>query len=98
MEKKHVPKPIDTSDVKVDKTIIEISEKLAENTHEVWAQGRMSEGWVYGEKLDRERKIHPLLVPYDELSESEKDYDRRTSLETLKLLLKLGYRIEKADD
>lgn len=95
MTNKYIPQPIDTSDVAVDKEIAEISERLAENTHEVWAKGRMDEGWVYGEKLDREKKVHPLLVPYDELSESEKDYDRRTSLETLKLLIKLGYTIKK---
>ncbi len=95
MNNKYIPQPIDTSDVAVDKEIAEISERLAENTHEVWAKGRVDEGWVYGETLDRDKKVHPLLVPYDELPESEKDYDRRTSLETLKLLIKLGYSIKK---
>lgn len=95
MKNNYKPNPINTDDVTVNDEIIAISEKLAENTHEVWAQGRMNEGWVYGETLDREKKVHPLLVPYCELSESEKDYDRRTSLETLKLLIKLGYTIEK---
>ncbi len=89
------PKPIDTSDVTVSEEIMDVAEQLARNTHEVWAKGRRDEGWVYGETLDREKKVHPLLVPYEELPESEKDYDRRTSLETLKLLLKLGYRIQK---
>ncbi|MBE5937983.1 MAG: hypothetical protein E7265_08135 [Lachnospiraceae bacterium] len=55
----------------------------------------MSEGWVYGEKKDAANKITPLLVPYEELAESEKDYDRNTALETLKLIVKLGYKIEK---
>ncbi len=95
MRKEYIPAPIDTSDVIVDGEILALAEVLAENTHEVWAQGRMSEGWVYGEKTDPERKTHCQLVPYDELSESEKDYDRRTSLEALKVLLKLGFSIEK---
>lgn len=95
MNNKYIPQPIDTSDVAVDEEIAEISERLAENTHEVWAKGRVDEGWVYGETLDRDKKVHPLLVPYRELPESEKDYDRRTSLETLKLLIKLGYSIKK---
>lgn len=95
MNNKYIPQPIDTSDVAVDEEIAEISERLAENTHEVWAKGRVDEGWVYGETLDRDKKVHPLLVPYSELPESEKDYDRRTSLETLKLLIKLGYSIIK---
>ena len=43
----------------------------------------------------QKRKTTPLLIPYDELPESEKEYDRNTALETLKLILKMGYRIEK---
>lgn len=93
--KQYTPKPIDTGDVEVGEDVMELAERLAENTHEVWAMGKLAEGWRYGEKLDRDNKTHPLLVPYDELSESDKDYDRRTSLETLKLLLKFGYTIEK---
>lgn len=93
--KNYAPKPIDTEDVEVGEDILELAEKLAENTHEVWAVGKLAEGWEYGDKLDCENKTHPLLVPYSELSESDKDYDRRTSLETLKLLIKLGYKIEK---
>jgi ryanodine receptor 2 len=38
-------------------------------------------------------KAAPCLVPYDELPESEKAYDRDTSVETLKLITKLGFRI-----
>lgn len=93
--KKYIPQPIDTSDVEVGKDVLELAEILAKNTHDVWAAGKLNEGWKYDEKLDREQKTHPLLVPYEELAESDKDYDRRTSLETLKLLIKLGYKIEK---
>ena len=56
----------------------------------------MREGWTFGEVKDVNRKTTPLLVPYDELPESEKDYDRNTALETIKLIIKLGYRIERA--
>ena len=55
-----------------------------------------SRGLEIRRKKDPERKITDLLVPYDELPESEKDYDRNTAMQTLKLILKLGYRIEKA--
>lgn len=91
------PQPIDTSDVIVSDEIAALSEKLAENTHDVWARGRLDEGWTYGKTLDRDKKTHPLLVPYGELTESEKDYDRRTSLETLKVLQKLGFDIVRRD-
>ena len=91
------PKPIDTSDVVLDGEILELCELIAENTHEVWAAGRIKDGWSFGEKRDDEKKLHPCLIPYGELPESEKEYDRNTSMETLKLIIKLGYRITKAD-
>lgn len=89
------PKPVDTSDVTLPEELLALSEKIAENVHDVWAVGRIAEGWVYGEKKDAERKTTPLLIPYDELPESEKDYDRNTAFETLKLIVKMGYRIER---
>ena len=95
MEREYIPHPIDTEGVEVNDEILALAERLAENTHDVWAKGRMAEGWVYGEKTDPARKIHCQLVPYSQLSESEKEYDRRTSLETLKVLIKLGFTIEK---
>ena len=91
----YIPKPIDTSDVELSAEIKELSELLAENTHEVWSQGRIRDGWTYGEKRDDAKKQHPCLIPYAELSDSEKAYDRNTSLETLKVILKLGYKISK---
>ena len=89
------PKPIDTSDVVLDDDVRELSELLAENTHEVWAQQRIRDGWIYGEVRNDEKKEHPCLVPYSELSDSEKEYDRSTSIEALKLITKLGYKIVK---
>ena len=93
--KAYNPKPVDTSDIVLSKELLKLTEKLAENTHDVWAVGRMSQGWRYGKKRDDEKKETPCLVQYDELPESEKEYDRNTALETLKLILKSGYRIEK---
>lgn len=89
------PNVIDTSDVTVSSEIENLAELLARNTHEVWSQGRIRGGWTYGEKRDDAAKTHPCLVPYDQLPESEKEYDRNTSMETLKVILKLGFTIEK---
>ena len=89
------PKPINTEDVRLSEDILELCEKIAKNTHEVWSANRMADGWTYGEKRDDEKKLHPCLVPYEELSESEKQYDRDTSMQTLKLVVKLGYKIIK---
>ena len=90
----YIPKPIDTTDVELSSEIKELCEKLAENTHEVWAAGRIAQGWTYGPVRDDEKKETPCLVPYNELPESEKDYDRNTAMETLKVVLKLGFEIK----
>ena len=91
----YTPKPIDTSAVKLPEDLLELTEKIAENVHENWSAGRVSEGWTYGEKRDDVNKTTPCLVPYSELSESEKEYDRNTAIQTLKLIVALGYKIEK---
>lgn len=91
--KNYVPKPIDTSDVELPKELEMLVEQMSKNVHEVWAETRIQQGWTYGQQRDDERKTHPCLVPYEELPESEKEYDRNTSVETLKLIMKLGFKI-----
>jgi class 3 adenylate cyclase len=86
--------PIDTSKVTINTEHLELTELLSKNTHEIWAQQRISEGWKFGPQRDDIRKEHPGLVPYEELSESEKQYDRNTALGVIKVLLALGYRLE----
>ena len=70
------PKPIDTSGVKLDREIAELRERLAEHSHDVWAQQRLKDGWRLGSRRDDARKEHPSLIPYQDLSEEEKQYDR----------------------
>lgn len=89
------PKPIDTRDVELDPEISALGELLARNTHEVWSANRIQDGWTYGSVRDDQKKHHPCLIPYDELPESERDYDRATSMQALKLIVKLGYKIVK---
>ena len=92
---KYEPKPIDTSDVILSKEILDLCEKLAENTHDVWAVSRLAQGWTQGEKRDDVLKQTPCLVPYNDLPDSEKEYDRNTALETIKLIIKLGFKITR---
>lgn len=89
------PNPIDTSKVELPDDLLELTEKIAENVHENWSVGRIADGWTYGETRNDEMKTTPCLVPYSELTDSKKEYDRVTALQTLKLIVALGYRIEK---
>jgi len=95
MNTNYSPKPINVDDVELTPEVLEVAELLAENTHEVWAQSRMSQGWTYGAVRNDELKQHPDLMPYNELTEEEKQYDRDTAMNTLKLITKLGYKIVK---
>lgn len=94
-ENKYTPKPIDLSDVRLPESLMELTEAIAENTHEVWAQNRMNEGWSFGPERNDVQRKHPDLVPYCDLAEGEKDLDRATAMNTIKLIVKLGYKIEK---
>lgn len=92
---KYKPNPIITDGIELSEEIIKLSERIAENVHDVWAASRMAEGWSWGKERNDALKQHPCLVPYNELPESEKEYDRKTSIETLKLIQKLGFIILK---
>lgn len=89
----YIPQPINTKDVILPQELNNLTEAIAKNIHEVWAAGRIADGWTYGEKRNDALKQHPCLVSYEELSEDEKEYDRKTSQETLKLITKLGFEI-----
>ena len=91
----YTPQTIDTSHIRLSSDLEELVEKLAENSHDHWAQKRIDEGWRYGEKRDDGAKQHPDLVPYGQLPESEKEYDRKTVVEALKAIVALGYEIRK---
>ncbi len=90
------PRPIDTSRVELDEELQQLTERLAENAHDHWARRRMAEGWTFGRVRDDGARRHPNLVPYDQLTEAEKEYDRETAMQTLRAMIALGWRIEPA--
>jgi hypothetical protein len=90
----YIPRPLDTAGVVLSDDILALTEQLAENTHEVWAAMRVQQGWTFGPTRDDAAKKHPCLIPYADLPESEKVYDRNTALETLKAIIALGYRVQ----
>ena len=91
----YTPKPADLSDVNLPAELEPLIEQMAKNVHDVWAESRINDGWRYGPERNDERKEHPCLVEYEELPDSEREYDRNTAIGTLTLILKLGFKIEK---
>lgn len=89
------PHPLDLSDVELEDELIELREAIAENAHEVWALSRKREGWTYGPKRDDTKKLHPDMLPYNMLPESEKEYDRQMAINTIKLVKQLGWDLTK---
>jgi len=94
-KERYTPNPIDTSDIQLPEELNSLLEAMAKNVHEIWAQERINQGWTYGEKRNDVLKQHPCLIAYEDLPEEEKVYDRNTSIETLKLILKLGFKISR---
>ena len=75
----YVPSPLDTSDVQLPEELMALAEAISKNVHEVWAQNRLKEGWTYGPVRDDAKRQTPCLIPYEQLSEVEKAYDRNTA-------------------
>ena len=97
MKSSYVPQPMDTSDVQLPEGMDMLVELMAKNVHEVWAQNRIKQGWRWGVERSDSLKTHPCLVAYEELPEEEREYDRCTALETLKLITKLGFKISSEE-
>lgn len=95
MKPTYIPKPEKTDDIVLSEELNSLVEAMAKNVHEVWAESRISQGWTYGPERNDALKTHPCLVPYEELPEVEKAYDRDTAVGTLKLICKLGFKITK---
>ena len=95
MRKSYVPQPVNTSDIHLPKELNGLVEQMAKNVHDVWALNRMEQGWTYGEERSDALKHHPCLIPYEELPEEEKMYDRESALGTLRLICKLGFKITR---
>jgi hypothetical protein len=92
-----IPAPADTSGVELPAELVLLIERLAKNAHDNWAKLRLGEGWRWGSTTDPVAKRHRLLVPYEELSEQDKEPDRLLAVQTLKLVLSFGFRIVPGD-
>ncbi|KAM4598949.1 ryanodine receptor 2 [Fundulus diaphanus] len=92
------PQPVDTSNVSVPERLDFVVNKYAEHTHEKWSLEKFASGWVHGEQLCENTKVHPLLKPYRALAEKEKDAYRWAIKETIKSMLAFGWTIERTKE
>ena len=93
--KEYIPHPADVYGIEMPAELEALAEQISKNVHEVWSQNRMSEGWTYGPERNDQKRITPCLVPYEELSEEAKAYDRETAFNTLRYIISLGFDITK---
>lgn len=91
----YLPDVKDLTDIEIPEDLVSLTEILAEHAHDVWAMERQSEGWTYGRERNDRKLETPDMVPYAELPETEKQYDRIMACNTIKLLLANGYKITK---
>jgi hypothetical protein len=87
------PKPIPTGHIVLSDEILALVELLAENAHDIWASERLRDGWTFGPERDDAERQHPCLVPYAQLPERERDYDRTMVMGSIRAMLALGFTI-----
>jgi len=93
-----MPPADDSAAVHLPEFLNPLVERLAEHVHDRWAEGRLRKGWRFGPERNDQLKTMATLVPYADLPESEKEFDRVTALTTLRFLYREGYRLVAADE
>jgi hypothetical protein len=68
-------------------------ELLARMEHDRWWADRILDGWTFNAVRNNQRKFHPNLVPYVELTETIKQLDRDSVLQMIEILDSEGYVI-----
>jgi ryanodine receptor 2 len=90
------PQPIPAEHITLSGEILELIEVLAENAHDIWASERLRDGWTFGPDRDDTKLRHPCLVPYPQLPDREREYDRAMVIGSVRAILALGFTISPA--
>lgn len=92
------PQPLDTSTIVLPEHLSRLCAALAANNHEIWARERFRHGWTFGPTRNDERKEHPCLVPWSQLTREERVVDYEMAEGLLKTLYALGYEVRSVAD
>lgn len=90
------PRPIPTEHIVLSDEILQLVELLAENAHDIWAEERLLDGWTFGPERDDTERRHPCLIPYTQLAERDRDYDRQMVIGSIRAILALGFTISRS--
>uniref|UniRef100_A0A8C5PNN5 Ryanodine receptor 1 n=1 Tax=Leptobrachium leishanense TaxID=445787 RepID=A0A8C5PNN5_9ANUR len=90
------PKPVETLNVIIPEKLDGFINKYAEYTHDKWAFEKIQNNWSYGDTVDEEAKMHPMLRPYKTFSEKDKEIYRWPIKESLKAMIAWEWMVEKA--
>ncbi|GBG24003.1 Ankyrin repeat domain-containing protein 1 [Hondaea fermentalgiana] len=92
------PTPLDTSIVRLSASTESLARRLARNMHNVWCKIKLEQGWQYSRTRDDARKLHPALVPFENLAPEDAKYNTHMCQETVKLIILLGFRLESPSE
>jgi len=73
-------------------------EDLAKSEHQRWYESKIKTGWKYGDPRDDAKKLHPSILPWEEISEGEREKDRMMVREIPDIVAAAGMTLARCDD
>eukprot|EP00002_Diphylleia_rotans_P021370 TRINITY_DN4160_c0_g1_i4.p1 TRINITY_DN4160_c0_g1~~TRINITY_DN4160_c0_g1_i4.p1 ORF type:complete len:1093 (+),score=211.13 TRINITY_DN4160_c0_g1_i4:154-3432(+) len=92
--KNYNPRIMNIAGINID-FIKDLIDVIAEHVHDQWTLTKLNDGWKYDPVRDNGKKQHPMMVPYKDLTENEKSYDKNMAKQSIRLIVSLGYTIKK---
>ncbi|KAF7261042.1 hypothetical protein EG68_01789 [Paragonimus skrjabini miyazakii] len=92
-----IPKPVDTTQVRLPNTLHTLVDRFAQHCHDSWALELIEQGYTYGPVVDESKRTHPNLCSFNNLPQHEQVRYIHPVTDTLKAMLALGWSID-ADD
>ncbi|KAA3679890.1 ryanodine receptor 2 [Paragonimus westermani] len=92
-----IPKPVDTTQIRLPNTLHTLVDRFAQHCHDSWALELIEQGYTYGPVVDEGKRTHPNLCSFNNLPQHEQVRYIHPVTDTLKAMLAFGWSID-ADD